>query len=258
MDPYEILQIQRNATDEEITKAYRRMSLKYHPDKGGTADEFIKINMAYQILQQEQQKPSREFYELFMDILKRMMAAYKPPHPHHHALTLKIDVTLKELYIGAIKKISVKVLKDNVPTSRNIYLSLLNYQTSYIYTGLGDNGGDIIVKLNIIDDDYIRLDRYVCKNDLYIEKSASLYDLIYGFEDDVDLFGVETIKVIHSPDAPQPIQKLVKIVKNKGLPASAATSDRGDVYIYYDLSLQGVNFDNVQVKNAVEKHFSLV
>ena len=257
MDPYEILQISKNATDEEIKKAYRKMSLKYHPDKGGTTDEFIKVNMAYQILQGGS-KPSREFYELFIDILKRMLAAYKaaPTPPPKQALTLKINVTLKELYIGAIKKISVKVLQGDLSITRNIYLSLLDHKTSYTYHGLGDNGGDLIVNLDILDHDYIRQDRYVCKYDLYIERKASLYDLIYGFEDEIDLFGIDTIKIVHKPEQIEPIQKLVKIAKNKGLPDEY--SERGDVYIYYDLSLDRVDFNNSNVKSAVAKHFSLV
>lgn len=32
-DPYEILEIERGATDREIKKAYRQLSLKFHPDK---------------------------------------------------------------------------------------------------------------------------------------------------------------------------------------------------------------------------------
>ena len=32
-DPFEILEIDRTATDRDIKKAYRQLSLKYHPDK---------------------------------------------------------------------------------------------------------------------------------------------------------------------------------------------------------------------------------
>ncbi len=35
-DPFEILEIERTATDKEIKKAYRQLSLKYHPDKART------------------------------------------------------------------------------------------------------------------------------------------------------------------------------------------------------------------------------
>ena len=32
-DPFEILELDRGATDRDIKKAYRQLSLKYHPDK---------------------------------------------------------------------------------------------------------------------------------------------------------------------------------------------------------------------------------
>ena len=41
-DAYTILEINRNATDAEVKKAYREMAKKYHPDKVITQDEAIK------------------------------------------------------------------------------------------------------------------------------------------------------------------------------------------------------------------------
>ena len=47
MDPYKVLGINNDASDEEIKKAYKNLARKYHPDKGGTVDKFREINEAY-------------------------------------------------------------------------------------------------------------------------------------------------------------------------------------------------------------------
>lgn len=51
-DYYGVLDISRAASQDEIKKAYRRLALKYHPDKAGKAQEqkFKEINAAYQVL----------------------------------------------------------------------------------------------------------------------------------------------------------------------------------------------------------------
>jgi len=46
-DSYEILQIEPPLEYEKVRRAYRKLSLQFHPDKGGSAEEFIKIKNAY-------------------------------------------------------------------------------------------------------------------------------------------------------------------------------------------------------------------
>ncbi len=58
MNPYDVLGVSQNATDEEIKKAYRVLVKKYHPDKyagnpkaaEAAAEKLKQINMAYDIL----------------------------------------------------------------------------------------------------------------------------------------------------------------------------------------------------------------
>ena len=53
-DPYEVLQVQRNASTEEIKKSYRRLARKFHPDANpddpGTEEKFKEAGEAYGVL----------------------------------------------------------------------------------------------------------------------------------------------------------------------------------------------------------------
>ena len=54
-DYYKILGLQDTATQKEIKAAYRKLALKFHPDKNkNTGDKFREINEAYMVLKDEQ------------------------------------------------------------------------------------------------------------------------------------------------------------------------------------------------------------
>ena len=59
-DLYKILEIDHNATQEQIKKAYRKLSMVYHPDRNKNNPEatskFQKIGSTYEILGDEAQE----------------------------------------------------------------------------------------------------------------------------------------------------------------------------------------------------------
>lgn len=64
MDYYNVLDIDKNATQDEIKRAYRQKSMKYHPDRNKTPEaqgEMEKINAAYEILSDD---TKRRFYDM--------------------------------------------------------------------------------------------------------------------------------------------------------------------------------------------------
>lgn len=58
-DYYEVLGVDRNASKQDIRKAYRQLARKYHPDvnkEEGAQDKFIEAKEAYEILSDEQKR----------------------------------------------------------------------------------------------------------------------------------------------------------------------------------------------------------
>jgi molecular chaperone DnaJ len=66
LDYYEILQVSRSATTAEIKKAYRKLAVKYHPDKNPgdkeAEEKFKKINEAYGVLSDDEKRALYDKY----------------------------------------------------------------------------------------------------------------------------------------------------------------------------------------------------
>ena len=68
IDPYSILGISRDASDEEVKKAYRKMSRKYHPDanidnpnKEQAEEKFKQVQQAYEQIMKEREQGYRTY-----------------------------------------------------------------------------------------------------------------------------------------------------------------------------------------------------
>lgn len=61
MNPYEILGVSKDASQKEVSDAYKRRAKQTHPDKeGGDHEEFVKVSLAFEILSNPEK---REYYD---------------------------------------------------------------------------------------------------------------------------------------------------------------------------------------------------
>ena len=123
---YDILEVKPTATDEEIKKSYRKLALKYHPDKNPDDKEYFKqISIANTILSDPETRRKydlrgedgaqdttgddyREFhhmniFEEFMNLQRDFTFKDMPVDAFHY-----LPVSLEQLYNGATKKMRIK------------------------------------------------------------------------------------------------------------------------------------------------------
>ncbi|KAL7148075.1 hypothetical protein ABFS83_06G152800 [Erythranthe nasuta] len=68
---YEILGVEKTASPDDLKKAYRKLAIKNHPDKGGDSEKFKEIAQAYEVLNNPEK---REIYDQYgEDALKEGM-----------------------------------------------------------------------------------------------------------------------------------------------------------------------------------------
>lgn len=88
---YERLGVSKEASKEEIKKAYRKLSKRYHPDmnkdkekeKGKSLEKFLKIKEAYEILGDEEKR--KEYDKRFLQRKKREKPKTRTDKSFHFA-----------------------------------------------------------------------------------------------------------------------------------------------------------------------------
>jgi molecular chaperone DnaJ len=156
-DYYAILEVNKNSSSEEIKKSYRKLALKYHPDKnpGDSSAEakFKEIAEAYDTLSDPQKKQRYDIggsgnpfqsagFNPFggfnhQDFWQDMFANKANTNKKGQNLFINVPLTIQEIYSGAKRTIRAKKYKKCSPCSGNGSLDGKSFQTCYNCKGSG-------------------------------------------------------------------------------------------------------------------------
>lgn len=118
---YKLLEVEKSASEPEIKKAYRKLAVKHHPDKGGDPEKFKEITRAYEVLS-DSDKRSR--YDRFGeegledggggdagDIFSHFFGGGGGGGSKRRQKTKDVNqslkVTLEQMYLGHTKKMAI-------------------------------------------------------------------------------------------------------------------------------------------------------
>lgn len=118
-DYYEVLGVKKEASADEIKKAYRKLAKEHHPDKGGNENLFKEITEAYETLSDPSKKENYDrfghnknfsseggFRNPFSGGFRNPFSSFYENEPRVRVgsnMTLVLKLTLEEIYNGAKK-----------------------------------------------------------------------------------------------------------------------------------------------------------
>ena len=191
---YEILGVDKNATQNEIKKAFRDLSKKYHPDRPtGDEEKFKEVNEAYSILSDEtkrkeydnqQQNPfsnggfSQRWYNNWGDGWNAFSRRRRPSD-----VEIYVVVTLLEGHQGCKKIVEVNGKTLSVDIPRGVLTGQKLRIKGYGNDGYDYNGqkscGDLIVTVKVSSSDKIWLNQ---DGSLEVVCTLEWIDAILGME----------------------------------------------------------------------------
>jgi len=131
IDYYEVLEIERNATNEEIRRSYKRLAFEHHPDRnpGSTESEerFKDINEAYQILSNPDKRARYDsfghissegmfsdqnfeagFNDIFGNLFEEVFnAGNRARAQRGRDLKYSLDITFEEAFEGTVRELKI-------------------------------------------------------------------------------------------------------------------------------------------------------
>lgn len=234
---YKTLEIPNTSNLNEIKNAYRKKVLKTHPDKGGSSNEFILVNQAFELLV-KLKSPKKNKNNSTLNNLSELKQITKEK-PKTKNMNFYLEITLSEAFFGSKKIIQIK--RDKVINNENTIKEIKNLEI-YIRKGsfngckiifrgesdecVGFTPGDVIFELKVKDDNLIKRNG----SDLFIDYHISLLKSLIGGFIVINLFEKEEINIklteIISPG-------MKKIIKDKGMPFFNNEKKRGNLVICF-------------------------
>ena len=237
MNYYNILGVNKTASPDEIKRAYRKLAMQHHPDKGGDEKTFQQINEAYDTLkdttkrtQYDNPRPQNSFTmntNNFEDIFGAFFNQRQ--QRRNQDIKLQVEITLEDVLHGK-NLVANYTMLDGQRSSASVHIHPgVEHGQGIKFKGIGDNSfknappGDLYIIVKVKQHNEFKRER----NHLIIKQEINVFDLISGTKVLVKTIKGSKIEV-SIPKGTQPNTLLS--VSEYGLP-DQRTGRFGNLYI---------------------------
>lgn len=245
MEYYNTLGVDKQASQADIKKAYRRLASKHHPDRGGDEASFKKVQEAYDVLGNEKTRHDYDnpmyntrgtmnggFDSFFHDMFRqahRAQSQHRAPRANRDAVC-DLTVNLREAYTGIDKIIDLgySKIKFSVPAGTS-------HGTQFHLTGKGPlehsnlPPGDLVVRVHVVNPP--EWDRR--GDDLYCKVGIDYFQSLLGCSVEIEHINGTTVRV----KVPKRCGQDGRLrLSNLGMPNSN-TGVKGTLYVILDVSM---------------------
>lgn len=241
-DPYKVLGIEPNATDDDIKKAYRTLAKEHHPDRThGDDTRFKEIAEAYDILTDPKKKAqwnaqSRfagsnfddQFFEEFLktqgfsDMFNNRYGWAQ--NGKGNDIRVQIQISLEDAYLGVNRELRVGMKAVSVSIPRGIMNGGKLRLKGLGQKGLNENlNGDLILTVLVAD----HPDYMIDNRGLHKMYRTDMFDAMLGGKGVIDIFD----KKISFTIPPNTQNGTLLRIQGKGFPLYNQKELCGDLYI---------------------------
>lgn len=198
---YDILGVDKNASQDDIKKAYRNLSKKYHPDKtGGDDSKFKEINEAYDTLGDEAKRRQYDNPNPFGGGFGGFNTngggftwtwnMHNNARPMPQNIEVHIEISLTEAYYGCNRNVRIGSKSFNIDIPKGVTSGKV-----IVYAGQGGKGYDPLTGQEKYGDLYVKVsvrstDKMYLNNDGTLEMMIAIdwIDAILGCDMELDVF----------------------------------------------------------------------
>lgn len=241
MDHYQLLNISRAASPQEIKKAYRREAMIHHPDRGGNSDYFRSISDAYETLIDSN---ARDEYDatIMQTYAEQSFNMYEYSYEQNKDIEMVVNVELKDVLEGKriVMQYDVAWQNKHCPETVNVDIPKGAKNGDVIrFCGLGHarnphmTRGDLKIKIKVVKDGTWERDG----NDLVTNAIVNSLDLVTGCAIIVTTLDNKQLKLT-IPKCTQTGQ--VFSIKGEGIP-DLNTGQKGNIYVIVDAKTPNIS-----------------